>query len=152
MWMWSMKKFVEFQISNWIFLHLWTSCLPGQLVQTLTLLTCIWEVPGSYLRWYTYDLVFILSPDRAIAHVVCDCLPTSTSWVRFQVSSCGIYGDKVELGEVYSEYFSFSCQFSLHHPLHVHYLSYCNGFDQRVPRQQLFKPGPTLNDKKLWFL
>jgi hypothetical protein len=32
----------------------------------------------------------------------------------------GVVMDKVALGQVFSEYFSFRCQFSLHQLLHIH--------------------------------
>jgi hypothetical protein len=35
----------------------------------------------------------------------------------------GFVGDKVALGQVFSEYFGFLCQFSFHRLLHTHHLS-----------------------------
>jgi hypothetical protein len=35
----------------------------------------------------------------------------------------GFVVDKVALGQVFSEYFGFTCQFSFHRPLHTHRLS-----------------------------
>jgi hypothetical protein len=39
----------------------------------------------------------------------------------------GFVLDKVALGQVSSEYFGFSCQFSFHRPLHIHYLLFGAG-------------------------
>jgi hypothetical protein len=58
--------------------------------------------------------------DRAIAQAVSRRLPTaaaqfepSSNYVRFVV-------DKVALGQVFSQYFGFPCQFSFHRLLHIH--------------------------------
>jgi hypothetical protein len=48
---------------------------------------------------------------RAIAQAVSRRLPTATAWVRAQVRSCGIAVDEMALGQVFSEYFGFPCQF-----------------------------------------
>jgi hypothetical protein len=53
---------------------------------------------------------------RAIARVVSRRLPTRWDNVAFVV-------DKVALGQVFSEYFEFSCQFSFHLMPHTHLLS-----------------------------
>jgi hypothetical protein len=39
----------------------------------------------------------------------------------------GFVVDKVELGQVFSEYFGFPCQFSFHRLLHTHHLSSGDG-------------------------
>jgi hypothetical protein len=44
-------------------------------------------------------------------------LPITVARVR----SCGIWVDKVALGQVFSEYFSFPCQFEFHWQLHNHH-------------------------------
>jgi hypothetical protein len=43
--------------------------------------------------------------------------------VRAQVMSCGICGGQSGIGQVFSEYFGFPCQFSFHRLLHIHHLS-----------------------------
>jgi hypothetical protein len=40
---------------------------------------------------------------------------------RAPVRSSGIWVNKVALGQVFSEYFGFPCQFSFHRLLHVYY-------------------------------
>jgi hypothetical protein len=42
----------------------------------------------------------------------------------------GFVVDKVTLGQVFSEYFGFPCQFAFHQLLHIHYLSYFRGYPQ----------------------
>jgi hypothetical protein len=39
----------------------------------------------------------------------------------------GFVVDKVALGQVFSEYFGFPCQFSFHRLLHIHHLSFGAG-------------------------
>jgi hypothetical protein len=41
-------------------------------------------------------------------------LSTAAARVRNWVQSCGICGDKVALGQVFSEYYGFPCQSSFH--------------------------------------
>jgi hypothetical protein len=52
-------------------------------------------------------------------------LSTAAARVRAQVRSghVGFVVDKVALGQVFSEYFGFPCQFSFHRLLHTHHLS-----------------------------
>jgi hypothetical protein len=56
----------------------------------------------------------------AIAQAVSRLLPTAAAWVRSQV---GFVVDKVALGQFFSEYFGFPCQFSFHRLLPNHHLS-----------------------------
>jgi hypothetical protein len=57
---------------------------------------------------------------RAIAQAVSRWLPTAAARVQTRVWSSGIVVDKVALGQVFSEYFSFPCQSSCHQILHHH--------------------------------
>jgi hypothetical protein len=45
----------------------------------------------------------------------------------------GFLVDKVELGQVFSEYFGFHCQFSFHQMLHTHLSSGAGAIGQLVP-------------------
>jgi hypothetical protein len=56
-----------------------------------------------------------------IAQAVSRRLPTAAARVRARVRSCGSVVDKVTLGQVFSEYFSFPCQSSFHQLLHNHH-------------------------------
>jgi hypothetical protein len=47
-------------------------------------------------------------------------LPLAAAPVRFQLGHGGFVVDRVALGQVFSEYFGFSCQFSFHQLLHIH--------------------------------
>jgi hypothetical protein len=61
---------------------------------------------------------------RVMAQAVSPWLPTAVSRVRARVRLCGICGDKVALGQVFSVYFGLPCQSSCHQLLHNHqYLS-----------------------------
>jgi hypothetical protein len=60
---------------------------------------------------------------RAIAWAVSRRRPTAAARVRAQVRSCGFVVDRVVLGQVFSEYFGFPCQFSFHRLLIHHHLS-----------------------------
>jgi hypothetical protein len=57
---------------------------------------------------YSLKLKFIL--DRAVAHVVCRCLPTGLSRIRGPVCDVGFVVDKAELGQVFSKHCGFLCQ------------------------------------------
>jgi hypothetical protein len=48
---------------------------------------------------------------RAIAQAVSRCLPTAAARVRARVWKVGFMVDKVALGQVFSEYFGFPCQY-----------------------------------------
>jgi hypothetical protein len=60
---------------------------------------------------------------RGVAQAVTRRLLTAAAWVRAEVRSSGVVVDKVALGQVFSEYFRFPCQFSIHRLLHTHRLS-----------------------------
>jgi hypothetical protein len=57
---------------------------------------------------------------RAIAQAVSRWFPTSAARVRAWVWQVWFVVDKVELGQVFSEYFGFPCQSSFHQILHHH--------------------------------
>jgi hypothetical protein len=57
---------------------------------------------------------------RAIAQEVCRRLPNAATRAQAQV---GFVVDKVALGQVFSKYFGFPCQFSFHRLLHTNHLS-----------------------------
>jgi hypothetical protein len=61
------------------------------------------------------ELVF-----RATAQTVSRPLLTLIPLVRYQVRSCGICSGQSGLGEAFSEYFGFPCQFSFHWLLYTH--------------------------------
>jgi hypothetical protein len=64
---------------------------------------------------------FKLSHGRAIAEAVSRWLPTATPRVRARVWQVGFVVDKLVSGQVFSEYFGFSCQNrSFHRFLHHH--------------------------------
>jgi hypothetical protein len=71
-------------------------------------LTCI----QHFLSKYEYKVTLTLRDGRAIAQAVSRWLPGSGQ-VEFVV-------DKVALGQVFSEYFGFSCQSSFHQIFHPH--------------------------------
>jgi hypothetical protein len=48
-------------------------------------------------------------------------LPTAATRVRAGSGHVGFVVDKVALGQVFSQYFGFPCQFSLHRLLHIRY-------------------------------
>jgi hypothetical protein len=60
-----------------------------------------------------------LMEGRAIAKVVSRWLPIVVAWVRAQSGHVGFVVDKVAW-QVFSEYFCFPCQSSLHQILHPH--------------------------------
>jgi hypothetical protein len=60
---------------------------------------------------------------RAIAQAVRRRLPIAADRVRSQVRLCGIWGGQSRTGQVFSEYFVFSCQFSFHRLFHTNHLS-----------------------------
>jgi hypothetical protein len=57
---------------------------------------------------------------RALTQAVSRRLTTTAARVRSKVRSCGICGGKLELGQVFSEYFGFPCRFSFHQMLRNH--------------------------------
>jgi hypothetical protein len=64
---------------------------------------------------------------RDIAQVVSRRLSATAARVRSQVRSCGIYGGQSGSGQVFSEYFSFPCQFSFHRLLRLLLIIYHPG-------------------------
>jgi hypothetical protein len=64
-----------------------------------------------------------ISLDRPIAQAVSRRLPTAAALVRAQVKSYVFVVDKVAVGQVFSEYFGFPCQFSFHRMVDTHHLS-----------------------------
>jgi hypothetical protein len=61
-----------------------------------------------------------LGVGRAIAQAVSRWFPTAAARVRARVWQVEVVVDKVALGQVLSEYFSFPCQSSFHQILHHH--------------------------------
>jgi hypothetical protein len=57
---------------------------------------------------------------HAIAQAVSRWVPTAAARVRARVWQVGFVVGKVALGQVFSEYFDFSCQSSFHQILHHH--------------------------------
>jgi hypothetical protein len=57
---------------------------------------------------------------RAMAQAVSRWLPTAAARIRPRSGHVGFVVDKVALGQVFSEYFGFPCQSSLHQILHPH--------------------------------
>jgi hypothetical protein len=57
---------------------------------------------------------------RAIAQAVSRWLPTAAARVRARVWQMGFGEDKVALGQIFSEYFGFPCQSSVHRILYHH--------------------------------
>jgi hypothetical protein len=60
---------------------------------------------------------------RAIAQAVSAGFPRRRLGLEPRWGNVGFVVDKVALGQVFSEYFGFPCQFSFHRLLHTHYLS-----------------------------
>jgi hypothetical protein len=62
--------------------------------------------------------------DRVIAQAARCRLPTVAARVHTRLRDVGFVVDKVALGQVFTEYFGFPCQFSFHRLLHIqHHLS-----------------------------
>jgi hypothetical protein len=57
---------------------------------------------------------------NAMAQAVSHWLPTAAARVRAQSGHVGFVVDKMGLGQIFSEYFGFPCQSSLHQILHPH--------------------------------
>jgi hypothetical protein len=57
---------------------------------------------------------------RAVAQAVSHWLPTTAAWLRIWAEHVVFVVDKVELGQVFSEYFGFPCQSSFHQFFHHH--------------------------------
>jgi hypothetical protein len=60
---------------------------------------------------------------RAIAQAVICRLPNTAVGFEARSSHVGFVVNEVAVGQVYSEYLGFSCQFSFHRLLHTHHLS-----------------------------
>jgi hypothetical protein len=60
------------------------------------------------------EIFVSFSHGRAKAQAVSRWLPTAATRVRARVFQVGFVVDKVALGQVFSEYFSFPCQSSFH--------------------------------------
>jgi hypothetical protein len=77
---------------------------------------------GDICRGY-FKVLIILSKAHAIAQVVSRRFPTAAARVRSQVRSGHVefVPDENKLGQVFSEYFGFPCQFSFHRLLHIHH-------------------------------
>jgi hypothetical protein len=90
---------------------------------------------------------------RITAQAVSRWLPTAAARVRAQIRSCGILVDKVALGQVFSEYIGFPCQFSFHILLHTHLSSGTGTVGQLVadvPSGLSLTPPQETKKKKLW--
>jgi hypothetical protein len=57
---------------------------------------------------------------RAVAQAISRWLPTAAARVRVRAEHMGLVEEKTALGQVFSEYFSFTCQSSFHQFLHHH--------------------------------
>jgi hypothetical protein len=69
-----------------------------------------------------FDVVVDSTHGGAIGQAVSRRLPNAAARVRAQVNShMGSVVDKMALGQVFSEYFRFPCQFSFHRLLHIHH-------------------------------
>jgi hypothetical protein len=73
----------------------------------------------SHLSVQTKFVSFFKPDARAIAQAVSRWLPTASARVRTRSCHMGFVVDKVALGQVFSEYFGFSCQL-FHQFLHHH--------------------------------
>jgi hypothetical protein len=58
----------------------------------------------------------------AIAQAVNRRFPTATAWFEPRSGHVGFVMDKVAMGQVFSQYFGFPCQFSFHLLLHINHL------------------------------
>jgi hypothetical protein len=56
-----------------------------------------------------------------MAQAVSHWLPTMVAWVRVQAEYVGFVVDRVALGQVFSEHFSFPCQSLFHQFVYHHY-------------------------------
>jgi hypothetical protein len=72
-------------------------------------------------RFHTITYFCNLKFGRAIAQAVSHRLPTVAARVRARAGNVGFVVDKVALGQVFSKYFGFPCQFAFHRLLHNHY-------------------------------
>jgi hypothetical protein len=72
------------------------------------------------------------SKGSAIAQAVSRRLPKAAVRVRFQVTSCGIFGGPSSTGAAFLLAFQFLCQFSFHQILHTHLSSVAGTTGQLV--------------------
>jgi hypothetical protein len=88
---------------------------------------------------------------RAITQAVSHRLPTAAARVRAQLRACGICGGQSGTGQVFSEYFGSSCQFSFHRLLHTHHPSSGAGNNRPVSgrRTKWTQSHPTPKKPKL---
>jgi hypothetical protein len=80
------------------------------------------EATKLHFEWKTYfthNSGGVLGRD--IAQAVSLRLPTAAALVEPRSGHVGFVVDKVALWQVFSEYFSFPCQFSFHRLLHTHH-------------------------------
>jgi hypothetical protein len=78
---------------------------------------------------------------RAIAQAVSRWLSTAAARVRSWSGQVGFVVDKVALGQVFSEYFGFPCQSSVHQLLHNHpHLSGAGTVGQKLPQYKGLSP------------
>jgi hypothetical protein len=76
------------------------------------------SVRDTNIFWCEWLLYLAMSKSRTIAEAV-----SRRRWPGFEPSSghVGFVVDKVALGQVFSEYFGFPCQFSFQRLLHIHH-------------------------------
>jgi hypothetical protein len=107
------------------------------------------------LNWPNYQTFVTVTWNlgRLIAQAVSRRLPTAVARVPARVGDMGFVMDKVVLGQVFSEHFGFSCQFSFHRLLHTHHLSSRTGtigqFVADVPSGFSLTP-PQETKRKTW--
>jgi hypothetical protein len=70
----------------------------------------------TFLEIQKQPLVYLYG--RSVSQEVSRWLPTTADRVRIR-AACGVYVDKEAMGQVFSEYFGFSCE-SFHQILHHH--------------------------------
>jgi hypothetical protein len=68
--------------------------------------------------------VLLLILGRAIAQAISRRFSTAEARFESRSGHVGFVVDKVALGQIFSEYFGFSCQFSFHRLLCIHHLSF----------------------------
>jgi hypothetical protein len=74
---------------------------------------------------------------RAPAQAVSHRFPTAVAWVKPGSGHVGFMADKVALGQVFSEYFGFPCQFAFHRLLHNHLSSGVGTVGQKWPQYEV---------------
>jgi hypothetical protein len=71
----------------------------------------------NFIDYFTIVSVSTLHLGRALAQAVSRWLPTAAARVRVRAEHVGFVVDKVALGQVFSEYFGFTCQSSFIPPI-----------------------------------